>query len=191
MSEWYYAKGGTQGGPVSFEQLRDLARNGNLAAGDLVWTSSMKDWQPAAQVDGLIASPVATGQPAADPSNPYAAPQSAWNEPAPATGSALQEIVPGSEPIDAVACVKRGFELTKRNFGSILLVGITYILISFGVSFLCGFIDSALGFGPGQTGSPRMEALIARNSSREAALSPRSSETSFPYCSRSASSASA
>jgi hypothetical protein len=96
MSEWYYAKGGTQNGPVTFENLRELARNGGLDAKDLVWTSSMKDWQPAGEVEGLIAENAAAGQPAPDPSNPYAAPQSAWNEPAAATGAALQEIIPGS-----------------------------------------------------------------------------------------------
>jgi uncharacterized membrane protein len=151
MSEWYYAKGGTQNGPVTFENLRELARNGGLDAKDLVWTSSMKDWQPAGEVEGLIAENAAAGQPAPDPSNPYAAPQSAWNEPAAATGAALQEIIPGSEPIDVGACVKRGFELTKRNFGTILLVGVSYIVVSLVAGFIFGMIDNAMGFGTSQS----------------------------------------
>jgi hypothetical protein len=150
MSEWYYAKGGTQSGPVTFENLRELAGNGGLDAADLVWTSSMKDWQPAGEVEGLIAKPADVSQPAPDPSNPYAAPQSAWNEPAAATGAALQEIIPGSEPIDVGACVKRGFELTKRNFGTILLVGITYFAVSIAAGFIFGMIDNAMGFGASQ-----------------------------------------
>ncbi|MCU0752476.1 MAG: DUF4339 domain-containing protein [Akkermansiaceae bacterium] len=151
MSEWYYAKGGTQNGPVTFENLRELARNGGLDAKDLVWTSSMKDWQPAGEVEGLIVENAAAGQPAPDPSNPYAAPQSAWNEPAAATGAALQEIIPGSEPIDVGACVKRGFELTKRNFGTILLVGVSYIVVSLVAGFIFGMIDNAMGFGTSQS----------------------------------------
>ncbi|RPJ34119.1 MAG: DUF4339 domain-containing protein [Verrucomicrobiaceae bacterium] len=148
MSEWYHARGGQQNGPVTFEQLKALARSGGLDAKDLVWTSTMKDWQPAGQVDGLFDAPPPV--PSADPSNPYAAPQSAWNEPAVVTGAALQEIPPGSEPIDVGACVKRGFELTKRHFGTILLVGLAYFGVTIVASLLLGNIDSALGFGTTQ-----------------------------------------
>jgi hypothetical protein len=150
MSEWYYAQGGTQSGPVTFDQLKEIARNGGLDAKDLVWTSSMKDWQPAGEVEGLIAQAIVAGQPAPDPSNPYAAPQSTWNEPATTTSGTLEEIIPGSDPIDVGACVKRGFELTKRNFGTILLVGITYFVVSLAAGFIFGLIDSAMGFGTSQ-----------------------------------------
>jgi hypothetical protein len=150
MSEWYYARGGTQSGPVTLDQLKEIARSGGIDAKDLVWTSSMKDWQPAGEVEGLIVQSVVAGQPAPDPSNPYAAPQSAWQEPAPNTGGTLGEIIPGSDPIDVGACVKRGFELTKRNFGTILLVGITYLVISLVASFIFGKIDHAMGFGSSQ-----------------------------------------
>jgi uncharacterized membrane protein len=132
MSEWFYAKGGAQSGPVSFEQLRQIASSGGIDAKDLVWTSHMKDWQPAGEVEGLLApSLVIDGQPAPDPSNPYAAPQSTWNEPVTRGDDPLAEIIPGSDPIDVAACVKRGFELTKRNFGMILLVGLVYVLVYF------------------------------------------------------------
>lgn len=148
MNEWFYARGGQQNGPVTFDQLKGLARSGGLDAKDLVWTSSMKDWSPAAEVDGLLDLHAAANQPPADPTNPYAAPQSAWQETAQPAGS---EIEPGSDPIDVGACVKRGFELTKRNFGTILLVGITYVAISIGAGIIFGLIDTALGFGTTQT----------------------------------------
>ena len=149
MSEWFYAKGGQQGGPVSFEQLRNLARSGGLdAEKDLAWTSGMKDWQPTGQIEGLFAS--VTMQP--DPSNPYAAPQSAWDEPLATQSSGLQEIMPGSDPIDAGECVKRGFELTKRNFAMILLVGLTYLGVTLGASIVLTMIDTALGLGTSQGG---------------------------------------
>lgn len=152
MSEWFYAKGGQQGGPVGFEQLRELARSGGLdAEKDLVWTSGMKDWQPAGQVEGLFASRQHDTAVAADPSNPYAAPQSAWDEPLAAKGGNLQEITPGSDPIDVGECVKRGFELTKRNFAMILLVGLTYLGVTIGASIVLSMIDSALGLGTSQS----------------------------------------
>jgi hypothetical protein len=150
MSEWFYAKNGQQSGPVTFDRLKELARNGGLEAKDLVWTSTMKDWQPADQVDGLFNSATPVQAPAQDPSNPYAAPQSTWNEPI-STGGTTDEIAPGSDPIDVGACVKRGFELTKRHFGTILLVGLTYFGVSIAAGMVFGLIDSALGFGTTQT----------------------------------------
>jgi hypothetical protein len=149
MSAWFYAKGGQQSGPVEFNQLVQLARSGALdPQKDLVWTDTMKDWQPAGSVEGLFNQSPATAEmsPAADAANPYAAPRSGWDEPAPQMGAALEEIVPGSDPIQVGACIKRAFEITKRHFGTILLVGITYFVILFAASFLFTAIDSALGF---------------------------------------------
>lgn len=152
MSEWYYACGGRQQGPVTFDQLAQIARSGGLdPAKDLVWTTTMKDWTPAGQVEGLFngaAAPAVdpVSRPA-DPLNPYAAPQSAA-EPVPANGlPGLPEIVPGSEPISVSACVKRGFDLTVRHFGMILLVGLTYIGVTIAASLVLGALDSALGLG--------------------------------------------
>lgn len=139
MNEWFYARGGQQGGPVTFNQLKELARNGELGAKDLVWTSTMKDWQSADQVEGLFSAATSIPAPAHDPSNPYAEPQSVWSEPAGVSGR-LKEIAPGSDPIDVGACVKRGFELTKRNFGTILLVGLTYFAVTIGASIIIGII---------------------------------------------------
>lgn len=142
MTEWYYACGGQQSGPVTFEQLGELARSGGLdATKDLVWTSSMKDWTSAGQVPGLFVVPTHPGMPAADPSNPYAAPKSTWSAAAPAAAGTLLEIAPGSEPIDVGACVQRGFELTKRQFGTILLVGVVYFGIFIAMSSVLGFIQ--------------------------------------------------
>jgi ABC-type multidrug transport system fused ATPase/permease subunit len=151
MSDWFYAQSGQQSGPVTFDQLKELARGGGLTAKDLVWTSTMKDWQSADKVEGLFNTVTQAQAPAPDPSNPYAAPQSAWNEPAPNSGGTLEEIAPGSDPIDVGACVSRGFELTKRNFSSIFLVGLTYIVVSVGAGMVFGLIDSLLGFGTTQT----------------------------------------
>lgn len=146
MTDWYYAHDGKQNGPVSFEQLVEVARGGGLdPLKDLVWNSNMKDWIPAGQVPGIFGAP----NPASDPSNPYAAPDTTWTDVA-RTGPAVEtlpEIVPGSEPLDVGGCVKRGFDLTCRNFGMILLVMIVYIAVTFAVSTLLGLIDIAMGWG--------------------------------------------
>lgn len=149
MSEWYYAKDGKQNGPVGFDQLVALARSGGLdPVKDLVWNSTMKDWIPAGQVPDIFASPSALLGPATDPNNPYAAPASSWNPVAQITsGEALEEIIPGSEPIDVMACVKRGFDLTVRNFGMILIVGLVYFAVTIGVSVMTRAGDTALGWG--------------------------------------------
>lgn len=146
MSEWYYARGGQQTGPVSFETLRDAARSGQLdPAKDLVWNSGMKDWTPSGQIDGLFASPSAA--PVVSPqegSNPYAAPQSSLSEPV-TSGHSIGEIEPGSVPLEPMDCVRRGFELTKRNFGVILLVGVVYVAILIGSSIITGIAQGASG----------------------------------------------
>jgi hypothetical protein len=62
-------------------------------------------------------------------------------------GIGLPEIVHGSEPIDIGACIKRGFDLTKRQFGVILLVGLVYVGVSIGAGVILGLMDTALGWG--------------------------------------------
>lgn len=167
MTEWYYAKGGQQNGPVSFEKLRDLAASGMLDPGkDLVWNATMKDWVPAGQVEGIFVSkPNPIAVPPADPSNPYSAPQSAWIAPTSAPGTGLSEIIPGSDPIDPVLCLKHAFELTKRQFGNILLVGLVYFGILIGLSLVIGFIQGlTTGFSPsgvGGTTEPSVASVAA------------------------------
>jgi hypothetical protein len=150
MTEWYYAKDGQQNGPVSFEALVEIARQGGLnPTKDLVWNKSMTDWVIAGQVPGLCSPTAAPNTPTADPSNPYAAPTAGWNEVAQITvGENLEEISPGSDPLDVMACAKRGFNLTIRHFGMILVIGIVYLGVSFGAGIILSAVDSALGLTP-------------------------------------------
>ncbi len=147
MNEWYFAKGGQQSGPVTFEQLVELAGKGELGPNDLLWNSTMKDWAPANQVPGIFDAPPNPSMPTADPANPYAAPQSAWNEPA---AAGFPEIVHGSDPLDAGGCIKRGFELAKRNAGNIAIVFLVYFALSFAVGLVQGIVDAFTGFGQAQ-----------------------------------------
>ena len=143
MTEWYYAKGGQQNGPVSFEKLRELAANGMLDRGkDLVWNATMKDWVPAGQVEGIFASkPDSPAIPHADPSNPYSAPQSDWSSPELSNDA---DIPRGSDPIDPVACIQRGFALTKQHFGMLLVVGLIYFAITIGLAIVQNIADAVV-----------------------------------------------
>jgi hypothetical protein len=53
MTDWFYAQGTTQLGPVSLSSLIDLLRSGALNANDLVWRDGMAEWTPAGQVPEL------------------------------------------------------------------------------------------------------------------------------------------
>lgn len=61
--QWYYAVGGQQQGPVEWEVLVSLARDGKLNPSDLVWTSTMgSQWSKASTVPGLFGpAPTAAG----------------------------------------------------------------------------------------------------------------------------------
>jgi len=75
-TQWFYARGGQQQGPVSFEELQQLAASGQVQGGDLVWSEGMSNWSPASSVANLMpnapaapSAPAAPGAPAA-PSAP-------------------------------------------------------------------------------------------------------------------------
>jgi uncharacterized RDD family membrane protein YckC len=47
---WYYAQNNQQLGPVTLAALRSMVANGQVGAGDLVWTQGMAQWLPARSV---------------------------------------------------------------------------------------------------------------------------------------------
>jgi hypothetical protein len=53
--QWYYAHQGQQSGPVSTEQIKQLAASGQLQPSDMVWKQGMAAWSPANTVEGLFA----------------------------------------------------------------------------------------------------------------------------------------
>jgi hypothetical protein len=53
MSDWYYAAGGVQVGPVTIDYLRMLLAEKRIERDSLVWTASMPEWKPAAAVTEL------------------------------------------------------------------------------------------------------------------------------------------
>ena len=42
---WYYTNQGKESGPVSLDELMDLANSGRLLASDYVWTAGMAEWE--------------------------------------------------------------------------------------------------------------------------------------------------
>jgi len=64
-TEWYYTRGTEQMGPVSSEELKQLAASGELGPDDLVWKEGMEDWRPAGQLKGLLSAGSAEGEGAA------------------------------------------------------------------------------------------------------------------------------
>ena len=54
MSQWYYSKNNQQLGPLSPEQLKQLAASGQLQPSDLVWREGMSQRTEARKVKGLF-----------------------------------------------------------------------------------------------------------------------------------------
>jgi uncharacterized membrane protein len=140
MTEWFYARGGQQSGPVSYEELADLAKKGDLnPQKDLVWNQTMKDWLHAGQVPGLFGFSESSESSSSSSASP------AWDE---NTGRApetiLQEITPGSHPIEVKACIQRGFTLVCRNAGKLLLVGLIYFVSTIALKTSLTIMDNLL-----------------------------------------------
>jgi hypothetical protein len=58
-TQWYFARGGQQQGPVSLDALRQMLASSQISSADLVWSEGMADWQPAGQVQALRLPPAA------------------------------------------------------------------------------------------------------------------------------------
>jgi len=55
-TQWYYAQQGQRLGPVSSEQLKELAAAGRLQPSDLVWKEGMAQWAAADRIEGLFSA---------------------------------------------------------------------------------------------------------------------------------------
>jgi uncharacterized RDD family membrane protein YckC len=59
--EWFYANGGNRVGPVNPEAFEGLIKDGVVTGETLVWSKSMAEWQPYAQVAAETAVCAASG----------------------------------------------------------------------------------------------------------------------------------
>lgn len=105
---WYYMQDGAQQGPISEEELQDMARDGRLQPTDMVWKSGMQEWQQANQVEALpFSAPAVPDIPAApsgvgDYTSPAAtapAVESQGSLGSPAVGYGAGQSAYGSEPV--------------------------------------------------------------------------------------------
>lgn len=156
MSEWYYAKDGAQLGPVNATEIKTLLANGTLNANTtMVWKSGMADWIPAVQAPELASAPAVAN-------DPYAAPVSGFGiETSVDASIALSEIEPGSEPIDAMACFKRGLDLTVRHLGLVLLAVVVWIGILIGISLVTTAVETVAKLAIAGTETQSAVAIVA------------------------------
>jgi hypothetical protein len=66
-ARWFYARGSQQTGPVSFDQLRQLAASGQLGPQNMIWAEGTPAWVPAGTQAALFAEVVASAAVAAAP----------------------------------------------------------------------------------------------------------------------------
>lgn len=89
-NEYFYARGEEQFGPVSSQQLRQLANTGQLLPTDLIWKEGMADWVPAERIRALS---LTTKQPyASPPPPPLLSPQNEFEPNPPASTSATPAV---------------------------------------------------------------------------------------------------
>src|SRR5262245_9511427 len=63
-AEWYYTTNKQQMGPVSWDELRELADVGILKPHDMVWSEGMDEWVKAINQSGLFSNEEGGGKPA-------------------------------------------------------------------------------------------------------------------------------
>lgn len=77
---WFYAKNGSQQGPVATEALKAMLASGEISPSDLIWRDGMSDWTPAgrvAEIASVAASPSVEAAPYTPPAPAsYSAPTS-------------------------------------------------------------------------------------------------------------------
>lgn len=55
QQQWFFSTGGERFGPVGFDYLLEMAKAGKLdPRNDMVWTTTLSDWEPAGEVEGLF-----------------------------------------------------------------------------------------------------------------------------------------
>jgi len=124
-AQWYYTRGGQQAGPVSADQLRQMAATGQVAPNELVWREGMANWQPIGSVPDLGA---AAAPPAAAPADPYAPP---YQQP----GAAYPQ--PGFQQM--------GYAPTSQSYNGMAIAALVCGLVGLACGIILGIIAIILG----------------------------------------------
>lgn len=124
---WYYANEGEQAGPVTPEQLQELAATGAITPATTLWAEGLEEWVPATMVEGLF--PEFAPEPA-PPSAPVAAeaitPVSSVDPEAPAV-EAYEPTPPAEYPVEAVKRASFGKLLGLLLGGPVTIGALTLI----------------------------------------------------------------
>lgn len=153
--EWYYGEANQQRGPVSTEQLHELAQSGRITSDTLLWNERMTDWRPAGQV-GEVAQ-LLNGQgaeiaPATVATATTAAPGAVPVQPAGALPpqGVLGYQAPGQEPL---ICSDQAVTLLRQTKPWVQFIGVLFYIFA-GLTLIGAFgMLVAAGFGRG-TGGP-------------------------------------
>ncbi len=146
---------------MALEDLRSLVASRAInPATDLVWNQGMPNWIVAAQVPEIAGDAVVSGG--------YQQPFAYRT-----TEGPLVYIKPGSEPIIATACIKRGFQMTVAQIGPMIVASVIYFVISIGLSLGISYLGGKLGYsepfppsspaGPEQSSAARVGFAIGTN----------------------------
>lgn len=101
---WYYAKNGSQQGPVPTEDMKDRISMGEIAPTDLAWCEGMADWMPVSEIAELEIQPASKDEayaPEGAAPNAKPSPYQPQSTPAPANAPA-----PTQAPVTSAAPVQ-------------------------------------------------------------------------------------
>jgi len=78
-ASWFYSRGGTHQGPVTYQDLQRMAAQSEIGPDTLVWRSGMADWVPCRQFPDF--SFAGQGTQSSAPASPHTQPHSAFAAP--------------------------------------------------------------------------------------------------------------
>ncbi len=172
--EWFYAKGGTQDGPVSLQQLQSMIKGNRLNPDqDLVWKKGMAEWvKPNSLKEFTLASPPSPPTPSAakpaakkpkqslntQPANdPYSSPEAQIISEFHETEDGLP-----AEPVllDVTGCISIAYGYAKRKFftfwGVLILQQMAIAALSIGT----GIAVTSFGLLPSGNFTPPQSDLL-------------------------------
>jgi len=156
----FIARDGKQYGPYSLEQLRQLAKNGKLANGDLAWREGMTAWAPVEHVLGMFegaggharaAAPEQTNSLPAHATAMAAAPAYAAAAPA---AAGYSPYTPPAAPLVAQQAVHEGYGGFWLRVLAYVLDSIVVSVVTIPFAFVVGLM---IGFNGG---SPAVAELV-------------------------------
>ena len=137
-NEWYYSRNGEQKGPVNEQQLRALAKCGELTAADLVWCEGMSGWTKASSV-------IRSGTPA-DASDGTLNESASLPPPHPASSAKPDAVARSLHQMERIANGVSCFGITPRRIPVLIAVVLKWIFIAIG-GLIMFWVLNPTGFG--------------------------------------------